>query len=102
MKSAVRLLLSVGPFLILPALTWAQPPDRPEPAAHGPDGRWDKGDQGGIEFRMEKKPWSEVFDWLSRRTGMPVITTFKLTGSFTFVGPPGARYTAPEIFEGER
>jgi hypothetical protein len=54
-------------------------------------------DRGGIEFRMENKPWSEVFEWLSKQSGVPVITSFKVAGSFTFIGPEGAKYTLPEI-----
>ena len=46
---------------------------------------------------MEDKPWSDVFQWLARETGVPVITDFKVSGHFTFIGPKGARYTIAEI-----
>jgi hypothetical protein len=53
--------------------------------------------KGRIEFRMENRPWREVFAWLSEQTGVPVVVTCMPVGSFTFVGPQGARYTIPEV-----
>jgi hypothetical protein len=51
-----------------------------------------------IEFR--DRPWSAVFTWLSEQTGLPVVTQFKPTGTFTFIPPnPEKRYTMPEIID---
>jgi hypothetical protein len=50
-----------------------------------------------IEFRVEKKPWMEVLTWLTEQTGVPVLGTFRPVGSFTFIGPPGTKYTIPEV-----
>src|SRR5713226_7228805 len=47
--------------------------------------------KAGIEFRMVNKRWTEVFDWLSRETGVPYCGSSR-AGTFTFVGPKGARY----------
>jgi hypothetical protein len=50
-----------------------------------------------IEFR--EKHWSDVFEWLSEQTGLPVISIRKVPGTFTFqpVGKKG--YTLPEIVD---
>jgi hypothetical protein len=50
-----------------------------------------------FEFRMENKTWRDVFKWLADETGTPFIGTSSLWGSFTFVGPKGAKYSTPEI-----
>jgi hypothetical protein len=48
-----------------------------------------------VAFRMEKKKWTAVFAWLTEQTGLPIITS-SLSGSFTFIGPKGRKYTIPE------
>jgi type II secretory pathway component GspD/PulD (secretin) len=50
-------------------------------------------------FEFENKPWSAVFAWLSDETGLPVVTSFKPTGSFTFIPPNGRKYTISEIID---
>jgi RNA polymerase sigma factor (sigma-70 family) len=40
-------------------------------------------------FEVRNKPWSQVFEWLSNQTGLPVIAPSVPTGTFTFI-PPGA------------
>lgn len=50
-----------------------------------------------VEFRVKNKPWRDVLAWLTEQTGVPVACSFRPVGSFTFVGPPGARYTIPEV-----
>jgi type II secretory pathway component GspD/PulD (secretin) len=52
-----------------------------------------------FSFEMRNKPWKDVLTWLTEVTGKPVITTFKPTGSFTFVGPPKKTYSIPEIID---
>jgi hypothetical protein len=49
-----------------------------------------------VAFRMEDVRWVDVFRWLGEQTGKPFVGS-SIAGSFTFVGPPGARYTIPEI-----
>ena len=53
-------------------------------------------------FEFDKRPWREVFEWLSDRTGLPVITTLQPTGTFTYVAKvAGGRKesTIPEIID---
>jgi type II secretory pathway component GspD/PulD (secretin) len=51
-------------------------------------------------FSISEKPWGTVLAWLSDQTGLPVITTIKPTGMFTFVPPkPGRNYTIAEIID---
>jgi type II secretion system protein D len=56
-----------------------------------------------VVFEMRDKPWSSVLEWLSEQTGLPVITTAKPTGTFTFIAPrTGANkkaYTIPEVID---
>jgi hypothetical protein len=46
---------------------------------------------------LSGKPWREVFEWLSEQTELPVITSFKPVGTFTYIGPKGMKYTLPEV-----
>ena len=46
---------------------------------------------------LSGKPRREVFEWLSEQTEMPVITSFKPVGTFTYHGPKGMKYTLPEV-----
>lgn len=56
-----------------------------------------------LEFR--DKRWSDVLEWVSGVTGLPLITgQYKPTGSFTFIAPrrpgqPPRKYTAGEIID---
>jgi hypothetical protein len=92
MKTRLSLLL-VASFLVLLPLARAGLHDSP-PLAPIPS---DVTKQGRVEFRMEGKKFDEVFDWLANQTWKPVVTSFAVPGSLTFVGPKGARYTLPEI-----
>jgi type II secretory pathway component GspD/PulD (secretin) len=67
-----------------------------KPAAKEPQ----KGTSKRAAFEFRNKPWSQVFEWLSDTTGLPVIASFKPTGTFTFM-PPSAdkRYTLPQIMD---
>jgi hypothetical protein len=49
-----------------------------------------------VTMNFQDTPWSKVFDWLTEVTEKPVLTGFKVTGTFTYVGPPGKEYTIPE------
>lgn len=89
-------------FLVALGLVWGMPARAMTPPAlpaikivreQAPEPQ----DKGGIEFEMDDKRWTDVFEWLSDQTELPVITTFKPPGTFTFIGPKGARYTIPEI-----
>jgi type II secretion system protein D len=52
-----------------------------------------------LAFEMRDKPWSSVLEWLSDQTGLPVITTYKPTGTFNFISPKKQQYTIPEIID---
>jgi hypothetical protein len=96
MKGAVPLLLLVSMFLTHPTRTRAEPPD--DRGAAGTEG--DLGEDtapDGMKFEMVDVKWDKVFAWLTEQTEVPVVCSFTPTGSFTFVGPEGARYTMSEI-----
>src|SRR5262249_21216282 len=56
-----------------------------------------------VKFEMRDKPWSQVFEWLSDQTGLPVMWSNdnKLTGTFTFIPPGNGRkeYTIPQVID---
>jgi hypothetical protein len=56
--------------------------------------------RSGARFQLDGlngKPWSAVLEWLTEQTRLPVITTFKPVGTFTYVGPKGMKHTLPEV-----
>ena len=64
-------------------------------AAHGP-----KVKQQEFSFQTNAIPWNELFNWLSNRTGMPVLTQVKTpTGSLNIISPKGTRYTLPQVLD---
>src|SRR6266568_3248626 len=72
--------------------------EAPKPAASTP------AKDAKIEFEMRDKRWVDVLEWLSEKTGLRVITTFKPSGTFTFIPPrppgqPAPRYNVPEIID---
>jgi len=53
-----------------------------------------------LSFEMREKPWSVVLEWLSDKAGLPVITSHKPAGNFTFIAPPGdQQYTIPQVID---
>jgi RNA polymerase sigma factor (sigma-70 family) len=72
--------------------------DQPEPGQPAPAAKVAPAAKT-YSLEMRNKPWATVFEWLSDQTGKPVITPFKPTGTFTFVGPPGGKYTLPEVID---
>jgi type II secretory pathway component GspD/PulD (secretin) len=50
---------------------------------------------------MRDKPWSAVLEWLADQSGLPIITNYKPTGTFTFIAAQKSRseYTLPEIID---
>src|SRR5262249_20865699 len=83
-----------------PALSQAQPPEK-MPRADEPGAllATPKKPQPTIAFAMDKKPWPQVIEWLTDQTGLPVITTYNPTGTFTFTPPKGQKYTIPEVID---
>src|SRR5215471_17315978 len=74
-----------------PAKQPAKPekPDKPEKPA-----------QKKIVFQAAGLPWKDVFQWLAKETGKPIISSaYKPTGSFTIDVPKGAAYTLPETID---
>jgi type II secretory pathway component GspD/PulD (secretin) len=57
------------------------------------------GKAGAVEFR--EAPWGKVFEWLTERTGLPVIVgDSRPTGTFTFMPPrPDHAYDVPEVID---
>src|SRR5437870_111380 len=71
----------------------AQPsPDNPKvkwalgalAAQSSPDNAKGKFADKVVTFEMRSMPWSNVFEWLTDQTGLPVITNHKPSGSFDF------------------
>src|SRR5262249_46686195 len=58
-----------------------------------------KADMKKIKFNARGEPWPKVFDWLAKETGKPVITNYKVTGSFTVHVPEGAAYSLPDTVD---
>lgn len=54
-----------------------------------------------IAFEMRDKPWNSVLEWLSDQAGIPVISSDKPTGTFTFIAPRNSprEYTIPQIID---
>jgi hypothetical protein len=53
---------------------------------------------GAFEFRGAR--WSQVFEWLGDRMGMPFVGDSRPTGTFTFIPPQaGQTYSVPEIID---
>src|SRR5262249_29835691 len=54
-------------------------------------------------FEARDKPWASVFEWLTDKTGLPVVTVYRPTGTFNLISPKtekGVRkYTIPEIID---
>jgi type II secretory pathway component GspD/PulD (secretin) len=57
-------------------------------------------------FEFANAPWSQVLEWLSDITGQAIVSTYKPTGTFTFIPPktePGSKdakkYTVPEVID---
>ena len=48
---------------------------------------------------MDGKPWPGVFKWLADQAGVPVITSFKPKGEFTFTPPAGMTFTLGEVVD---
>ncbi len=77
------------------------PPSQAKPA---PDTATKPGEKKdlGIAFAMRDKPWSTVLEWLCEQTGYSFVGNIipkGPTGSFTFIGPKGKTYTAPEVID---
>jgi hypothetical protein len=56
-------------------------------------------------FSFNNAPWSQVLIWLSEVHGLPIITNYRPTGTFTFIpskdatGKEYRKYTVPEIID---
>src|SRR5262245_39906773 len=51
-----------------------------------------------LEFR--EKQWKYVFEWLTDKTSLPLVTNLQPpTGTFTFIAPQGRKYTMGEIID---
>jgi len=51
-----------------------------------------------FRFELRDKPWSQVLDWLADQSGLAFVGSAP-TGTFTFAGPRGQRYTLTEIVD---
>jgi hypothetical protein len=52
-----------------------------------------------VKFEMDNKSWQEVFAWLAETTGKPVISVYKPTGKFTYIGPANKEYIIGEVID---
>src|SRR5262245_21495465 len=50
-------------------------------------------------FEMSNKPWQEVFEWLTEKTGRPFIAATTPKGSFHYMPPKDKKYTISEIID---
>jgi hypothetical protein len=50
-------------------------------------------------FTMQNKPWGNVFTWFTDLTGLPVRSSYKLSGTCRFTSPAKKQYTVPEIVD---
>jgi type II secretory pathway component GspD/PulD (secretin) len=50
-----------------------------------------------LEFRQ--KPWQNVFEWLSDKSGLPFISKYQPTGTFNFIAPTGHKYTMAQVID---
>jgi hypothetical protein len=71
----------------------APKPDKPADRADPPK----KPEEKTYAFEMRDKPWAAVFEWYAETSGLGFTGSFKPTGTFTFIPPPGKKYTLPEI-----
>jgi type II secretory pathway component GspD/PulD (secretin) len=81
--NAVRLWLAVpgkDPEAVKPV------PDKPDPARP-------------LALNMNARPWTQVFEWLSDQTGLPIVARDKPQGTFTFIAPRNKKYSLPEAID---
>jgi type II secretory pathway component GspD/PulD (secretin) len=52
-----------------------------------------------FSFEVRSKPWGQVLEWLSDETGLPVVTTRKPVGTFTFVPREPKKRTLSEVID---
>ena len=53
-----------------------------------------------FSFQTNSISWTELFDWLSKRTRKPVISQVKTpTGSLNIISPKGTKYTLPQALD---
>src|SRR5262249_6385256 len=50
-------------------------------------------------FNARGLPWPDVFTWLTKETGKPVISNYKVNGTFTVHVPENAEYTLAETID---
>src|SRR5262245_47210604 len=60
-----------------------------------------KTEEKELSFQTNSIPWKELFNWLSDRTGKPVLTSGgKIpTGSLNIISPKGTKYTLPQVMD---
>jgi type II secretory pathway component GspD/PulD (secretin) len=67
-------------------------------AAQGP-ARRAKAKDDSLTFEMRSMPWATVFEWLSDRTGLPVISTLKPPkGSLNIISPK-QKYSLAQVMD---
>src|SRR5215210_4834464 len=59
------------------------------------------GEMRKIKFNARALPWPEVFRWLTKETGKPLVSSYTvaLNGSFNIRVPDGATYTLGETID---
>jgi type II secretory pathway component GspD/PulD (secretin) len=74
---------------LIAAPAWAQPEKK--------DATPKKAEPKRVKFEFRDKRWSEVLEWLSDQTGLPIVGSSKPAGTFSFVPNAGMTYTTEEI-----
>lgn len=97
----------LGSALVLLALAWGahgQPAAAQTPSAQlGQPKTTTPTTQKKILFEMRDVPWTNVLEWLSNQTGLPVISSYRPTGTVNFIPPRTSdgpqKYTIPQVVD---
>jgi type II secretion system protein D len=105
MGRTILFLTVTAALLTATALGFAIEPDKDEPKPKvdppkdPPKSDSPKTSEKTVKFDMDKKPWREVFEWLTEKTDLPFISVNIPRGTFTFIAPKGKSFTIPEIID---
>ncbi len=74
-----------------------QPTQPPKVEEKKPD---DKMSKKEYEFKSAEMPWKDALDWVRDLSGKPfILNDNKPTGSFSFNGPKGVKYSVRDIID---
>jgi type II secretion system protein D len=98
------ILLIAGAWVVGAGADEPKKPDPDKPVQKDPEKNPDKPadtkkKEKTFNFVMEKKKWSEVFEFLTDKTGLPFIGVNVPQGTFNFIPPKGKEYSLGEIVD---